>query len=52
MTNVLVVTSTELGWDCIVGVFTNLELAEEELEDTQENLEKECFIFHWEQLRK
>lgn len=33
MRHVWVVTSVELGWDCVVGVFTPGELTKAELEE-------------------
>lgn len=46
---VVVVTNTELGWDCIVGVFSSLELAVEvvgEKGETQDELESISYFFH------
>ena len=54
--NMIVLTNTELGWDCVIGVYHCIEEAvnaareQSEISDGQENprqwLEERCFVFH------
>jgi hypothetical protein len=37
---VIVVTSTELGWDCIVGVYQGVAL-----EDLEASYKGDCYVF-------
>ena len=50
--DVVVVTNTELGWDCVIGVFGTIDLAikylneDKEIPLTQRELENICYVFH------
>jgi len=52
--NVVVLTNPELGWDCVVGVYTSKEAACKDFCDgdynTPEELEDAGYIFHEETL--
>lgn len=45
MSEVYVVTNTELGWDCIVGVFKCDDVPKESLEKLFPS--NECYVVHY-----
>lgn len=47
--NVIVLTNSELGWDCVVGVYSTEAQILEEFKDefkTKEEMQQVCYRFH------
>lgn len=49
MKEVYIVTGTELGWECVVGVYDADQISEEDL---KERFREPQYVIHWAQVQK